>query len=132
MLMLYQMLQDSAVKVAKRLHKPRHPVQLAADIVERAIATVGEQYLQTQEHTLSWWQLSLLDVTAFLVLAAAAGVSFLVLTVQFAWWRGSPGMQSQQDLRRNSLDRRLRSVPSTKSMFYNGGCRYFPCIAEHA
>lgn len=85
MLMLYEMLQDSAVKVAKRLqNKPRHPVQLAADIVERAIATGGEQYLQTQEHTLSWWQLSLLDVMAFLVLAAAVGMSFLVLTVQFA------------------------------------------------
>ena len=80
------MLQGNAVKVARRLqNKPRHPVQLAADIVDRAIATDGDLYLQTWQHTMSWWQLSLLDVKAFLLLVGVIGVSLLVLTIRFAW-----------------------------------------------
>ena len=59
--------QINAQKVSKRLrNKPRHPAQLAADVVERVIATGGEQYLETHQHELTWWQLSLLDVKACL------------------------------------------------------------------
>ena len=55
--------QASAVKVQKRLlNKPRSGVQLAADVIERVLATSGEKYLDTPEHELTWWQLSLLDV----------------------------------------------------------------------
>ncbi len=65
------------------LNKPRHPAQFAADIVERAIATDGEQFLQTRQHMLSWWQLSLLDIKAFLILVALAvgGLLFLLTRV---------------------------------------------------
>jgi len=39
-------LQAAAQKVQKRMiNKPRHPAQLAADIVERVVATGGEPYL---------------------------------------------------------------------------------------
>ena len=41
-------------------------MELAADVVERVIATGGETYLQTYEHKLRWWQMSLLDVKLFL------------------------------------------------------------------
>ena len=81
-------LQGNAVKVAKRLqNKPRHPVQLAADIVEKAIVTDGDQYLQTRQRSMSWWQLSLLDVKAFLLSVAVVGVSLLVLTFRYVWIR---------------------------------------------
>ncbi|KAL0053413.1 hypothetical protein WJX82_005386 [Trebouxia sp. C0006] len=60
----------NAQKVQKRLsNKPRHPAQLAADVVERVIATGGDPYLATKMHSLSWWQLSLLDVKFFLAAA---------------------------------------------------------------
>ena len=76
---------DNAVKLAKRLqNKPHHPVQLAADIVERALDTNGEQCSQTREHSLPWWQLSLLDVKAFLLLIVMMGLSTLALTVWIA------------------------------------------------
>ena len=59
--------QNNAQKVSKRLrNRPRHPAQLAADVVERVIATGGEHYLETHQHKLTWWQLSLLDVKACL------------------------------------------------------------------
>ncbi len=41
--------------------------------------TSGEPYLKTQQHTLASWQLSLLDVKAFLFLVAIAIVSVEVL-----------------------------------------------------
>ena len=63
-------MQDKALKVSKRLtNKPRQPVQLAADVVERVVVTKGEPYLQTRQHELHWWQLSLLDVYFVLALA---------------------------------------------------------------
>ena len=66
-------LQAAAQKVQKRLlNKPRHPAQLVADIVERVVATGGEPYLDTQAQTLSWWQLSLLDVKLFLAVVVTA------------------------------------------------------------
>ncbi len=62
----YCAVQDNAIRISKRLHgQPRHPAELAADVVERVLATDGDDYLSTQEHTLSWWQLSLLDVNCF-------------------------------------------------------------------
>ncbi len=74
--------QENARKVSRRLRgKPRHPAQLAADIVERVIATGGEHYLETHAHTLSRWQLSLLDVKAFLAVAAILAVSLLAVIV---------------------------------------------------
>ena len=66
-------LQAAAQKVQKRMiNKPRHPAQLAADIVERVVATGGKPYLDTKAQTLSWWQLSLLDVKLFLAVVVTA------------------------------------------------------------
>ena len=71
-------LQAAAQKVQKRLlNKPRHPAQLAADIVERVVATGGEPFLDTKAQTLSWWQLSLLDVKLFLAIVVTALLSVL-------------------------------------------------------
>lgn len=62
----------------------RHPVQLSFYISARAIATHSELYLQTRQHTLSWWQLCLLDVKVFLLLVAAIGASFMALRIRCA------------------------------------------------
>ena len=71
-------MQEAAAKVSRRIrNKPRSPVQLAGDIVERVIWTKGDPYLETKEHELSWWQLSLLDVKLFLTLCALLTVSAL-------------------------------------------------------
>ncbi len=59
------------------INKPRHPADLAADVVERVIATAGDPYLETKMHSLSWWQLSMLDVRLFLASAVAAIVAVL-------------------------------------------------------
>ena len=50
---------------------------MAADVVERVLATGGDMYLDTHQHHLPWWQLSLLDVKAALLLLV---VMVLVLT----------------------------------------------------
>ena len=71
-------LQKNAIKVSKRLsNRPRKPVQLAADIVERALLTEGDRYLETHQHKLTWWQLSLLDVKVFLVMVIVAALALL-------------------------------------------------------
>ena len=71
-------MQANAQKVQRRLaNKPRHPAELAADVVERVIATGGEGYLNTQEPYLSWWQLSLLDVKLFLAACLAVLTALL-------------------------------------------------------
>ncbi len=71
-------LQENAQKVQKRLiNKPRHPAELAADIVERVLVTGGDRYLDTKYHTLSWWQLSLLDVKLFLTAAAMLVIALI-------------------------------------------------------
>jgi len=60
-------------KVSKgRLNKLLHPAlaQLVADIEKRAVATNGEQCLQTSQHMHLRWQLSLLDIKALLTLLA--------------------------------------------------------------
>ncbi len=72
--------------MSKRLlNKPRKPVQLAADIVERVLVTKGDPYLQTHEHVLSWLQSSLLDVKLFLALVA---VMLLGLAAIIIWLCG--------------------------------------------
>lgn len=43
------------------------------------MATKGEMYLNTHEHKLTWWQLSLLDVRFVLLLAIALIVGLLVV-----------------------------------------------------
>jgi len=85
--------QEAAAKVSRRLHyKPRTPTQLAADVVEQVLRTEGDPYLQTQEHSLTWWQLSLLDVKLFLALGivlilvmAGAATWALVVMMQYVW-----------------------------------------------
>ena len=78
------MLQENAVKVAKRMqNRPRHPAELAADVVERVLLTQGDSYLVTPEHRFKWWQLSVLDVKAFLLLIV--GLIGLLLWVFVRW-----------------------------------------------
>jgi ABC-type multidrug transport system fused ATPase/permease subunit len=101
-------LQGSAKKVQKRLiNKPRHPAQVAADVVEQVLRTGAEPYLETMQHKLSWWQLSLLDVKLFLAAVASLVIVlalFVVASVvrvcakgiqtrssfqkKMAWWTG--------------------------------------------
>ena len=79
-------LQANAQKVQKRMsNKPRHPAQVAADIVERVIATGGDPYLATKMHSLSWWQLSLLDVKLFLAAAGAVMCGIIGGLVWLVW-----------------------------------------------
>ena len=74
--------QENAQKVQKRLiNRPRHPVQSAADVVEQVLRTGGEHYLETMQHKLSWWQLSLLDVKLFLAMAALIFTGLVVFAV---------------------------------------------------
>ena len=76
-------MQANAQKVQRRMsNKPRHPAQLAADVVEGVLATGADPYLETRMHSLSWWQLSLLDVKVFL---AAVVTAVVVLLGGLAW-----------------------------------------------
>ena len=61
--------------------KPREPVQLAADVVERVMITKGDPYLQTKQHELPWWQLSLLDVYAVIALAILVMLGLIALLI---------------------------------------------------
>lgn len=70
-------MQANAQKVQRRMIKPRTPAQTAADVVERVVATDGEDYLETRQSKLSWWQLSMLDVKLFLGVAIFAIVGLL-------------------------------------------------------
>ena len=80
------MLQTNAVKVSKRLlNKPRKPVQLAADVVDRVLLTGGEPYLQTKEAELPWWKVAMLDVYVFLALIVLLTAFFLWLLLRFAF-----------------------------------------------
>ncbi|KAK9817338.1 hypothetical protein WJX74_001941 [Apatococcus lobatus] len=51
----------NATKMQRRMHWTRHPAEKAADVVEKVLLTGGEDWLQTGQHTLTWWQNSLLD-----------------------------------------------------------------------
>lgn len=76
---LLSCLQKHAHKVQRRLiNKPRHPAQVAADVVEQVLRTGAERYLETMQHKLTWWQLSLLDVKLFLAALALVIMGFLV------------------------------------------------------
>lgn len=71
--------KENAIKVSKRLrNRPRHSAELAADVVERVLATGGDDYLSTAEHTLSWWQLSLVDVKLFLLTTSCLLLALVV------------------------------------------------------
>lgn len=72
-------LQANAVKMQKRMHWTQHPAEKAADIVEKVLLTGGEEYLQTGQHTLAWWQNSLLDVYAVIALMAVMAVALMSL-----------------------------------------------------
>lgn len=75
-----ELVQANAQKVQLRLVNPHSTsAQQAADVVERVILTEGEDYLETQQHTLWWWQLAMLDVKVFLGLGAFATCSLLSL-----------------------------------------------------
>ncbi|KAK9838979.1 hypothetical protein WJX74_007115 [Apatococcus lobatus] len=78
--------QANATKVQRRLKKPRMPAQRAADVVEHALSTGGEDYMGTAENLYAWWQLAMLDVYLCILacLAAAVGlvIGFLCLTAQ--------------------------------------------------
>ncbi len=70
--------------MSKRLlNKPRKPVQLAADVVEQALATGGDRYLETQQHKLTWWQMSLLDVKLFLTILVIAVLIILGVAIKY-------------------------------------------------
>lgn len=85
-------MQVNATKVQRRMRKPRTAAQQAADVVEHVINVGGEDYLETAEHHLSWWQLSMIDVyLALLGLVAAAaslvgGTVWLVLRLCWHMW----------------------------------------------
>lgn len=85
--MHYACLQANAQQVQKRMSNPRTPAERAADIVEQVLATNGEDYLETRQSKLYWWQLALLDVKLFLgvalslLLCFAGLVLYLALTV---------------------------------------------------
>ena len=73
-------LQANAQKVQRRLitNKPRHPAELAADIVEHAVTTGAEPYLEIRMPSLAWWQLTLLDVKLVLLTIQAAAILAVV------------------------------------------------------
>lgn len=79
-------MQRNAQKLQKRLTaSPRTPAQTAADVVERVIATGGDNYLQTQQSVLCWWQLAMLDVKlalglGILVVIGLLGFGLFLLT----------------------------------------------------
>lgn len=74
-------LQANATKMQKRMHWTRHSAEKAADIVEKVLLTGGEEYLQTGQHTLAWWQNSLLDVYAMIASMAAMTLALMSLAV---------------------------------------------------
>ena len=57
--------------------RPRSGAQLAADVVERVIATGGEPYLEVRAKDMSWWQLSLLDVKLLLAVVVLLVLALL-------------------------------------------------------
>ncbi len=76
-------LQANAQKVQRRLtiNKPRHPAELAADIVERIVATGAEPYLEIRMPSLAWWQLNQDVESVFCMISAAA-----MMALCFRYW----------------------------------------------
>ena len=50
--------------------------------IEHVLDTRGEPYMRTKQNTLSWWQLSLLDVNLFLATLVALPLGLVMLA---AW-----------------------------------------------
>lgn len=79
------------------INKPRHPAQVAADVVEQVLRTGAEPYLETMQHKLTWWQLSLLDVKLFLAALASVVMGLLVCiaitVVKFSIYRFQMGQK---------------------------------------
>ena len=63
------------------LSKRRQPVELAADVIEHVLETGAEPYMQTKQNSLSWWQLSLLDVKLYLAARVALPAGLLLLAI---------------------------------------------------
>lgn len=75
--------QKNARKLRARLVNPhRTPAQQAADVVERVLVTKGDNYLETQQHTLWWWQLAMLDVQLFLSVSALTALGLVAVVMQ--------------------------------------------------
>ena len=94
-------MQANAQQVQKRMSNPRTPAERAADIVEQVLATNGEDYLETRQSKLYWWQLALLDVKLFLGVAVSLllccaslvlCLAFKILRIVLHWarFRGAP------------------------------------------
>ena len=64
-------------------NRPRHPAELAADVIENVLVTEGDNYLVTPEHEYTWWQLSLLDVKAFLLAVVLLVLGCVALVVRW-------------------------------------------------
>lgn len=47
-------------------------------MIEHALRTGAEEYLETQEHLYSWWQLAMLDVQLLLMAAIIAVLGVLL------------------------------------------------------
>ncbi|KAL0052620.1 hypothetical protein WJX82_004873 [Trebouxia sp. C0006] len=91
----------NAQQVQKRMSNPHTPAERAADIVEQVLATNGEDYLETRQSKLYWWQLALLDVKLFLGVAVSLllccaslvlCLAFKILRIVLHWarFRGAP------------------------------------------
>lgn len=94
-------MQANAQQVQKRMSNPHTPAERAADIVEQVLATNGEDYLETRQSKLYWWQLALLDVKLFLGVAVSLllccaslvlCLAFKILRIVLHWarFRGAP------------------------------------------
>ena len=94
-------IQANAQQVQKRMSNPRTPAERAAGIVEQVLATNGEDYLETRQSKLYWWQLALLDVKLFLGVAVSLllccaslvlCLAFKILRIVLHWarFRGAP------------------------------------------
>ena len=97
--------EANAQQVQKRMSNPRTSAERAVNIVEQVLATNGEDYLETRQSKLYWWQLALLDVKLFLGVAVSLllccaslvlYLAFKVLQIVLHWarFRRSPLISS--------------------------------------
>ncbi|KAK9826069.1 hypothetical protein WJX74_009969 [Apatococcus lobatus] len=94
--------QANATKVQRRLKKSRTPAEQAAEIIEHAMQTGAEDYMETRDHLFSWWQLSMLDVQLFLLAMVAA----VLLMVGGALWNVPRLIRGSRSLIRSLLSSR--------------------------
>ena len=81
------------------MHWTRHPAEKAADVVEKVLLTGGEQWLETGQHTLTWWQNSLLDVYAVI----ASVLSSIAALLLYACWSTFRAIRSRLRSRTNHV-----------------------------